>query len=57
MIPLEQIVSHLSPPVLLACLAAMGLGVGTLTGLFGVGGGFITTPMLNVRGCPIIAVL
>ena len=29
-------------------LAALGLFVGIITGLFGVGGGFIVTPMLNV---------
>lgn len=48
MIPLEQIESYLSPPLLLCALVALGLAVGTLTGLFGVGGGFITTPLLNV---------
>jgi uncharacterized membrane protein YfcA len=29
-------------------LAGLGLGIGVLTGLFGVGGAFITTPLLNV---------
>jgi len=29
-------------------LAALGLAVGLLSGLFGVGGGFLLTPMLNV---------
>jgi len=29
-------------------LVGLGLIVGTLSGLFGVGGGFLLTPMLNV---------
>jgi len=29
-------------------LAGLGLGIGVLTGLFGVGGGFLITPLLNV---------
>jgi hypothetical protein len=35
-------------PALLCSLAAMGLAVGVLTGLFGVGGGFIITPLMNL---------
>ncbi len=40
--------AYLSGPVLLCALAGMGLVVGVLTGLFGVGGAFLATPMLNV---------
>ncbi len=49
MIPLDQIVSHFdSPWLLLASLSVFGLAVGVLAGLFGVGGGFMITPMLNL---------
>lgn len=40
--------SYLSGVWLYTALAALGLGVGILTGLFGVGGGFMVTPMLRV---------
>src|SRR5690349_24917950 len=30
----------------------LGLGVGVLSGLFGVGGGFLTTPLLIFYGIP-----
>ena len=40
--------AHFHGPVLLAALAGFGLLVGVLTGLFGVGGAFLITPLLNV---------
>jgi len=40
--------AYLQGPMLLAALAGFGLVVGVLTGLFGVGGAFIVTPLLNV---------
>jgi uncharacterized membrane protein YfcA len=40
--------SYLSGPALWASLAGIGLGVGVLTGLFGVGGGFLIVPLLYV---------
>ncbi|WP_448662436.1 sulfite exporter TauE/SafE family protein [Sphingomonas sp. CJ20] len=33
-------------------IVALGLGVGLLSGMFGVGGGFLTTPMLIFYGIP-----
>ncbi|MDD9907522.1 MAG: sulfite exporter TauE/SafE family protein, partial [Rhodospirillaceae bacterium] len=30
----------------------MGIGVGTLSGIFGVGGGFLMTPLLIFLGIP-----
>ena len=33
-------------------IAALGLGVGLLSGMFGVGGGFLTTPLLIFYGIP-----
>ena len=33
-------------------LLAMGLAVGILSGMFGIGGGFITTPLLILMGIP-----
>jgi uncharacterized membrane protein YfcA len=33
-------------------IVALGLGVGVLSGLFGVGGGFLTTPLLIFYGIP-----
>ena len=36
-----------SPAIYLGALA-IGLGIGVLTGMFGVGGGFLITPLLNV---------
>ncbi len=35
-----------------AVIVALGLGVGVLSGLFGVGGGFLTTPLLIFYGVP-----
>ncbi|MCK4601903.1 MAG: sulfite exporter TauE/SafE family protein, partial [Phycisphaerae bacterium] len=40
--------AYLQGPTLLLALAAFGLAVGILTGLFGVGGGFMVVPLLNV---------
>ena len=33
-------------------ILGMGFGVGFLSGLFGVGGGFLTTPLLIIYGIP-----
>lgn len=35
-----------------AVIVALGLGVGFLSGMFGVGGGFLTTPLLIFYGIP-----
>jgi len=35
-----------------AVIVALGLGVGLLSGMFGVGGGFLTTPLLIFYGIP-----
>jgi len=43
-----QFESGLNGWVLWATLAGLGLFVGIITGLFGVGGGFLVTPMLNI---------
>ena len=43
-----NIESYLQGPALIAALASFGLLVGILTGLFGVGGAFVITPLLNV---------
>jgi len=43
-----DIPASLSGPMLLAALGGFGLVVGVLTGLFGVGGGFMVTPLLQV---------
>jgi uncharacterized membrane protein YfcA len=40
--------AYLDGAALVCALAGMGLGVGVLTGLFGVGGAFLVTPLLNV---------
>ena len=40
--------AHLHGTALFVCLAGFGLIVGVLSGLFGVGGGFIIVPMLNL---------
>ena len=40
--------AYLQGPALLAALAGLGLVVGILTGMFGVGGGFLITPLLRV---------
>lgn len=39
---------YLSGLGLLSALAAMGLGIGVLSGLFGVGGGFMVVPLLSL---------
>jgi uncharacterized protein len=43
-----QFASGLHGPMLWIGLAMLGLTVGTITGLFGVGGGFMVTPLLNI---------
>lgn len=48
MIPLDQITQAMGWEWLLAGLLGLGFVVGVLTGLFGVGGGFMITPLLNV---------
>lgn len=45
---LDQLAGYLSGLPLLFVLAALGAVVGVLTGLFGVGGGFLITPLLIV---------
>lgn len=45
---LESVSEHLSGLPLAAALAGLGLVVGVLTGLFGVGGAFLVTPLLKV---------
>ena len=39
-------------PVNIFALLAMGIAVGFISGMFGVGGGFLTTPLLIVYGIP-----
>lgn len=39
-------------PINVILLACMGLAVGVLSGLFGIGGGFIVTPLLIFLGVP-----
>ncbi len=39
-------------PINVVMLLAMGLAVGVLSGLFGIGGGFIVTPLLIFMGVP-----
>ena len=39
-------------PINVVMLLAMGLAVGVLSGLFGIGGGFIVTPLLIFLGVP-----
>ena len=36
------------PQIIAGYALAIGLGIGALTGMFGVGGGFLVTPLLNV---------
>ena len=48
MMGLDQIEAYLTGPTLVAALAAMGLVIGILTGLFGIGGGFLVVPLLNL---------
>ena len=43
-----DIEAYLQGPTLVAALAAFGLAVGILTGLFGVGGAFLVTPLLKI---------
>ena len=38
-------------------LLGMGLAVGVLSGMFGIGGGFILTPMLILLGVPMLVAL
>jgi hypothetical protein len=47
---LEQVgaQAHVHGAALVAALAALGLGVGVLTGLVGAGGALIVTPLMNV---------
>ena len=52
---MTELISLLSPPqctsigvCVLRCLVVLGGGIGLLTGLFGVGGGFLTVPLMNV---------
>ena len=50
MIPLDKLLSECyfaNPAMLVGCLLAVGLCIGTLAGLFGVGGGFLTVPILE----------
>ena len=39
-------------PVNLIVLLALGVGVGFLSGVFGIGGGFLMTPLLILMGIP-----
>lgn len=48
MIGLDELGAYLQGPWLAGALAGLGLVVGVLTGLFGVGGGFMVTPLLNL---------
>jgi len=48
MMPLHEIEAYLQGPELVAALAGLGLVIGVLTGLFGVGGGFLLNPLLIV---------
>ncbi|MDP6544522.1 MAG: sulfite exporter TauE/SafE family protein [Phycisphaerae bacterium] len=50
MIALDELLSgsyFANPAMLIGCLLAVGLCIGTLAGLFGVGGGFLTVPILE----------
>jgi len=50
MIPLEELLSECcfsNPAVMIGSLLGVGLLIGTLAGLFGVGGGFLTVPILE----------
>ena len=48
MMGLDQIDAYLAGASLLAALAALGLGIGVLTGLFGVGGAFLVNPLMII---------
>ena len=39
---------YLSDPALFCALVLLGAGIGLITGLFGVGGGFLAVPMMNI---------
>lgn len=45
---LSEAAAYIHGPALCAGLAGLGLFVGVLTGLFGVGGAFLITPLLNL---------
>lgn len=45
---LDDIQAYFHGPALLAALAGFGLIIGVLTGMFGVGGGFMVVPMLKL---------
>ncbi len=50
MIPLDQLLNECwlsNPLVMIGSLLGVGLCIGTLAGLFGVGGGFLTVPILE----------
>jgi len=50
MIPLDQLLNECcfsNPIVMIVSLLGVGLCIGTLAGLFGVGGGFLTVPILE----------
>jgi len=50
MIPLDELLTacyFTNPVMLIGCLLGVGLFIGTLAGLFGVGGGFLTVPILE----------
>ncbi len=40
--------AHFSGPIFYLVLVILGLSIGFLTGFFGVGGGFLTVPLLNI---------
>ncbi|MGC9455534.1 MAG: sulfite exporter TauE/SafE family protein [Phycisphaerae bacterium] len=48
MMGLDDIQAYLQGPALLAALAGFGLIIGILTGMFGVGGGFMVVPLLKL---------
>jgi uncharacterized membrane protein YfcA len=48
MMGLDDIPARLQGPELVAALLGLGFVVGILTGLFGVGGGFMVTPLLQL---------
>ncbi len=51
---MELYLSLAQVPVLWPALLLLGLAVGVLLGFFGVGGGWLTTPSLNILGLPIV---
>jgi uncharacterized membrane protein YfcA len=48
MMGLDQIDAYLTGASLLIALAGLGLGIGVLTGLFGVGGAFLVNPLMII---------